>query len=370
MWESRTPAGSTVSETHSVQADREKPQERSSLGPSCHQGTDCRTRKREAALLYASAVRPKRRGRRGKASSYRWLSRSKSEWKRKRQRRRIPRLARLEPPRPSKSTSTVLFQLWGGWGEVFNCILVLARHLAESFSSSYSQWQSRHRRIPTSGGRARARRRRGLIRVLVRSYIESSLRWLQTGCLRLSETPVGRSVRLLASRAANEACRTASLDFSGDKRGRLREVLASIVNCIPPSLNCDSLQFSVGPSQWSYDGSASRPEGALRTASARIALPDPACVVSHMDWLPKSIVEAFNSPCGHRQAHCALNTSAYPSVSGEQLCDGWSAANLRSHCRVTPARLSCLVVHSESQRTKNATDSSVIVGLRTVKRLL
>ena len=319
--------------------------------------------------------RPKRRGRRGKASSYRWLSRSKSEWKRKRQRRRILHLARLEPPRPSKSTSTVLFQLWGGWGEVFNCILVLrgrsvfARHLAESFSSSYSQWQSRHRRIPTSGGRARARRRRGLIRVLVRSYIESSLRWLQTGCLRLSETPVGRSVRLLASRAANEACRAAPLDFSGDKRGRLREVLASIVNCIPPSLSCDSLQFSAGPSQWSYDGSASRPEGALRTASARIALPDPACVsltwigFPSRSWRPSIPLRPQTSPL-------RLNTSAYPSVSGEQLCDGWSAANLRSHCRVTPARLSCLVVHSQSRRTKNATDSSVIVGLRTVKRLL
>ena len=177
-----------------------------------------------------------------------WRRRNLPEQKRKRQRRGKPRVGRLDPPRAPKRSTTFLFPLWCGWGEVFNCILVLrdrsvfARHLADSFSSLFSQWQSRQRRIPTSGGRARARRRRGLIRVLVRSYIESSLRWLQTGCLRLSETPPGRSMRLLASRAANEACCTAPLDFSGDKRGRLREVFVSIVHRIPPSPTFDSLR--------------------------------------------------------------------------------------------------------------------------------
>ena len=307
--ESRTPAGPTVPDIHSVQAGSEKSQARSSLGPSWHQESECSPRKRKAAVLYASAGRPKRRGTRGKASSSRWRSRWNSqqqqlqqERKRKRRRRGKPHAGRLDPPRPPKRSPTVLFPSRGGWGEVFNCIValrdrsVLARHLADSLSSSFSQWQSRQRRIATSGGRARARRRRGVIRVLVRSYIEISLRWLQTGCLRLSETPVGRSMRLLASRAANEACCTAPLDFSGDKRGRLREVLASIVNRSPPSLNLDSLHFSGGPAQWSYDVSARRPEGALRIESARIALPDPACVVSLEDWLPTSIAEAFNSP--------------------------------------------------------------------------
>ena len=143
----------------------------------------------------------------GRTSSSRWRSRWNSqqqqlqqERKRKRRRRGKPHAGRLDPPRPPKRSPTVLFPSWGGWGEVFNCIValrdrsVLARHLADSLSSSFSQWQSRQRRIATSGGRARARRRRGVIRVLVRSYIEISLRWLQTGCLRLSETPVGRSM--------------------------------------------------------------------------------------------------------------------------------------------------------------------------------
>ena len=93
-----------------------------------------------------------------------------------------------------------------------------------------------------SGGRSRARRRRGLIRDMLRSYIECSLRWLQTSCLRLSEAPIGRSLRQLVSRAAKEACCTSPLEFSGDKRGCLREVLANIVSRIPPSVNIGLIQ--------------------------------------------------------------------------------------------------------------------------------
>ena len=152
--------------------------------------------------------------------------------------------------------------------------------------------QSRQCQIPMSDGRSRARRRRGLIRDMLRGYIECSLRRLQTGCLRLSEAPVGRSLRQLASRAAKEACCASPLEFSGDKRGSLREILANIVNRVPP-LNFGSLQFSAGPAQWSYDGSARRPAGALRIQSARIALPDPACVVSLHDWLPKFDLSAI-----------------------------------------------------------------------------
>ena len=88
---------------------------------------------------------------------------------------------------------------------------------------------------PDVHGRSRARRRRGLIRDMLRSYIECSLRWLQTDCLRLSAALPARSLHQLASRAATEACCTSHLDFSGDKRGRLREIFANIVSCIPPS---------------------------------------------------------------------------------------------------------------------------------------
>ena len=228
-------------------------------------------------------------------------------------------MQRPNAPRPLKRTATVMFQPWGGWSEVFNCILVLrgrsvfARHLADSLSAARSPSCSLanvgSRRLVVAHGL-------GIAEVwsvcLCAATLKASLRWLQTGCLRLSETPVGRSVRLLASRAANEACCAAPLDFSGDKRGRLREVLASIVNCIPPSLSADSLRFSAGPAQWSYDGSAGRPEGALRIESARIALPDPACVVSLEDWLPRSMTMTMthsNEVSTHRCQLCPTDSN-------------------------------------------------------------
>ena len=183
----------------------------------------------------------------------------------------------------------------GGWGDMFNCLVALkdrsrlANHIRLailSLSCSLVGVESRCLMVGHELG--------------VVEDIECSLRWLQTGCLRLSEAPAGRSLRQLASRAAQEACCTSSLEFSGDKRG-LREVLANIVNRTPSSLNFDSLHFSAGPVQWSYDGSARQPAGALRIQSGRIALPDPACVVSMEDWLPKSVAQSSNSPAGTGQ---------------------------------------------------------------------
>ena len=205
---------------------------------------------------------------------------------RQRQRRGRPRLNRLDPyktsepksgvSRPSLSgnkTSNVLFRHeWGGWGAIFNAIVLFqgksqfATFLCKSIVNAFSQWQSRQRRVPTVDGRSRARHRRALIRDLVRIYIESSLQWLRTGCLRPSEAPVGRSVRQLASRAALEACRTSPLAFAGDRRGRMREILAGIIHRIPSPLNTSTLEFSAGPSTWSYDGSC-KPIGAMKVTS-------------------------------------------------------------------------------------------------------
>ena len=116
-----------------------------------------------------------------------------------------------------------------------------------------------------------------MVRDLVRTYIESSLQWLRTGCLRPSEAPVGRSVRQLASRAAHEACCTSPLAFAGDKRGRMREILVGIIHRILSPLDTSTLEFSAGPATWSYDGS-SKPIGAMKVTSARIALPDPPAI--------------------------------------------------------------------------------------------
>ena len=140
--------------------------------------------------------------------------------------RGLPRLNRLDQSktselksgasRPSLSgnkTSNVLFyHEWGGWGAIFYAIVLFqgqsqfATFISKAIVNVFSQWQSRQRRVPTVDGRSRARHRRALIRNLVRTYIESSLLWLRIGCLRPSETPVRRSVRQLASRAALHLC--------------------------------------------------------------------------------------------------------------------------------------------------------------------
>ena len=127
---------------------------------------------------------------------------------------------------------------------------------------------------------------------LIRDQVRS-VQWLRT--LRPSEAPVGRSVRQLASRAALDACCTSPLAFAGDKRGRMREVFAGIVNRIPSPLDTTALEFTAGPSAWSYEGS-SKPNGAMIVMSARIALPDPACVVKLAFWLPAEIAQKFAMP--------------------------------------------------------------------------
>ena len=213
----------------------------------------------------------------------------------------------------------VPFQSWGGWADLFSCIVSLkdrsqlAKLAAESITYTFSQLQPRQRRIPMPDGRSRARRRRGLIRDMLRSYIEFSLRWRQTGCLRLSEAPIGRSLRQLASRAVKEACGTSPLNFSGDERGRLREILANIVNRIPPTLNSGSAHSSAGPARWSHEGGAHRPAGAPRIQSARIALPDRACEVSLEN----------RSPSPSMLLHPL--TSLFRHSSSESLCinGGW-----------------------------------------------
>ena len=181
---------------------------------------------------------------------------------------------------------------WSGWGAIFNPIVLLqgwsqlATFLSKSIANVFSQQQARQCRVPTVDGRSRARRRRALIRDLVRTYIQSSLQWVRTGCLRPSEE--------LATRAALDACRTSSLAFVGDKRGRMREVLAGITNRTPSPLDTTTLKFTAAPSAWSYEGST-KPNGAMKGTSARIALPDPACVVKLADWLPAETAQKFVS---------------------------------------------------------------------------
>ena len=109
------------------------------------------------------------------------------------------------------------------------------------------------------------------------------------------QSAIERAVRQLASRAALDACRTSPLAFDGDKRGRMREVLAGIVNRIPSPLDTASLKFIAEPDSWSYAGST-KPSGAMKLVSARIALPDPACVINLADWLPEETAQRFVAP--------------------------------------------------------------------------
>ena len=76
---------------------------------------------------------------------------------------------------------------------------------------------------------------------------------------------------------------------------RMREILAGIIHRIPSPLDTSTLEFSAGPATWSYDGST-KPIGAMKVTSARIALPDPACVVKLADWLPEETARKFVTP--------------------------------------------------------------------------
>ena len=208
------------------------------------------------------------------------------------------------------------FPSWCGWSDLFHCIVSpqyrsqFAKHCAESIVNTSSQLQSRQRRMPTSDGRLWARRRRGLIRDMLRTCIECSLRWLQTGCLRLSGAPIGRSLRQVASRAAKEACCTSGvLETSAAVCGRYLRAFYRI----PPSQDFGSLHFSTGPAQWSYDGSARRPTGALRIQSARIVLP----------LATKVNRSAIQCPRSHRQAYFAkVLQCLYASVEIRGASDG------------------------------------------------
>ena len=124
--------------------------------------------------------------------------------------------------------------------------------------ATLSQWLSRPGRIPIGSCQARARRRRGLIRVLVRSYIETSLRWLQTGCLRLSETPLGRSLRLLASRAANNRAAARSLGSPPKAAAAgLRGGPAGMRVAVPPDLSFHTSRVVTLQLSWRRSSSVS-----------------------------------------------------------------------------------------------------------------
>ena len=159
------------------------------------------------------------------------------------------------------------------------------------------------------------------------SAVFDGCRQVVSACLRRISGAV--YLRQLASRAAEEACCTSPLEFSRDKRGRLRELLANIVNRIPPSLDFGSLQFSAGPAHWSYDGGPQRPAGALRIQSARIA-PDPACVVSLDDWPLKSIAHSVNSPAATGEPNAPsffkVSMSQWRSVVRRMVRCKWAVA--------------------------------------------
>ena len=75
----------------------------------------------------------------------------------------------------------------------------------------------------------------------------------------------------------------------------MREILAGIISRIPSPLDTSTLEFKAGTATWSYDGST-KPNGAMKVTSARIALPDPACVVKLADWLPEETARKFVAP--------------------------------------------------------------------------
>ena len=149
----------------------------------------------------------------------------------------------------------------------------------------------------TCDGRVRGRRRRAWISDILRSGIETISQWQRTSRINVSTAPVERSVRQLASRAASTACRASPLNLSRDRRGRLQELLAVVLGAFHRFFNSSTEQpFLAGPTSWSYDLGRAQPTGALKTLSARIASPGPACVLRVDGSLPARMASKFNKP--------------------------------------------------------------------------
>ena len=201
-------------------------------------------------------------------------------------------------------------------------------------------------------GRSWARRRRRMIRDMLRCCIECSLRWLQTGCLRLSEAPIGRILRQLAAQAAKEACCTSPLEFSGDKRGFLREVLANIVNRVPPSLNLGSvhvLGLRSGVTTAAYSVAHHITNRTDRSRLCRFS----GRLSTKVD---RAVIQCSRS---HRGAFCSkLLQCLYASEEIRGATDGEMQAGSGFLCQVTPAPSRCLVVRSQYPKVWIATIAS------------
>ena len=124
------------------------------------------------------------------------------------------------------------------------------------------------RRVSACGGRAHGRRHRASLSRLLRSAVETSFHQ--------------RVPHALTSGAAQTACRASHPDLSGDKRGRLHELLSSIV----------LRDLFRGAVTWGE----SRQE--VLCGSFQHALPcgTPRCVVRVHDWLRQDVANNFNAP--------------------------------------------------------------------------
>ena len=162
--------------------------------------------------------------------------------------------------------NAVPFHSWGGWGDLFNCVVSLkdwsqfAKHVAESIVNTFSQLESRQRRIPMSDGRSRAPRRRGLIRDMLRGCIERSFRWLQTGCACLRR-PSGAVYASSHRRPQKKRAARRLWSFLGTSAaagGRYLQTSWIALHLL------SILVLHAGPAHWSDDESRRRPAGALR----------------------------------------------------------------------------------------------------------
>ena len=201
---------------------------------------------------------------------------------------------------------------------------------------------------------------------MLRGYIECSLRWLQTGCLRWSGPLPGRSLRQPASRAATDACCTSPLDFSGQARPPAgdtrehRELRSTFSKILVLYNSVQDLRNGV------IDGTGNRPAGALRIESARIVLPDPACVITLDDWLPESIVQSLIAPA-------APDQPISPSVFNVSMHQWRSVVRRMVRCKLAialpsdTAPFGWLLERLPCPRIRIVTASSVTAGLKTVK---
>jgi len=122
--------------------------------------------------------------------------------------------------------------------------------------------------------------------------IMEGLKWQCSGSLGGVDDALPPDASSRAALAVRAMSRMSPLEFAGDKRGRLQDLMTHIADGLPGRADASLPFYS---HSWIYDGGRTA-RAALPVVSRRISFPQRAAVVPLADWLPPSVAEAFNHP--------------------------------------------------------------------------